>query len=1013
MKCLFSTLFKFLVLTFLLFINYKFWLFIVTSANINIKHIKKGILKENISSDTNHEKINSKTLSTFNNNIILKEFENFINTHGDSILNFYKNLFLVYLPFYIAIFYFWPFKLYNWVDLLIKNNKTTFIKTIIIYIIIKLLYFFSFINFFINYNFELSNFINFMLLDLNKFNAWLYFNKENFLFFYKCLYILILIHSFNYLFITNENSNTFLFFILNFYILASLQAYIFNPQEFLFYILDIKIKFFEYHKLKLNLFTFNLTFVIIILAPSTLLLFILFSICKNKSKEEILYLFTLITFVCFIEIGAWLVLDDFYFSCKDWYNSKFGVWCSMFFLIFSFPISFILIPFQLVSNIFDFVEIISETSVAIIFYYFLLITKSIIYIPLVTPGMFRATLLDEYQYILNYNLTYGHFTKLNTTFEKLTYKYINFFFTPNQYPIFILFYFIFFITVLVSFIFLSYLGLYGVFIINLISIFCLWISLLFYIDLIFIKQVTYNIYLFKWFFINYNFKVNFNFLIDTISFSFFLLTTTIGLFVYMYAFCYFRYEPLVERFLLFLCSFILSMLFLVSSGNTIMIFLGWELIGLTSFFLINFWTTKISTLKSAFKAFSFNKISDFLLLFSFIIIYCLTYDIDVLSINNQIHLFTFFKIKLLNININIIELISFLLLSCSFIKSAQLGPHIWLPDSMEAPVPASSLIHSATLVSAGVFIILRFFPIFENSYYAYLILPLIGSLTAAYGGVVAAYQSDIKRILAYSTISHCGFLILLTSLNINEFVILYLYIHGFFKAAVFMCVGNIIRISRNYQDFRKMGLFYKYLPFELFVSFICLFNLAGLPFTCGFYIKHLIFLGFSKHIWFNSFILFNVFVGAISGLFYSYRIIFYVFFDFKKANKNIYNSLNKKNYFSEFYSNTSQLSNISILLLTISSYVISFYMFSILLSKNFNASDFNNYSINTNFYNYFNIQNNFLLFNFSFLNWLVILFIWSFIFLNWRNTFYLHQIYASQSDIIIMSIFMFFFLNIL
>jgi NADH:ubiquinone oxidoreductase subunit 5 (subunit L)/multisubunit Na+/H+ antiporter MnhA subunit len=167
---------------------------------------------------------------------------------------------------------------------------------------------------------------------------------------------------------------------------------------------------------------------------------------------------------------------------------------------------------------------------------------------------------------------------------------------------------------------------------------------------------------------------------------------------------------------------------------------------------------------------------------------------------------------------------------------------------MEAPVPASSLIHSATLVSAGVFIILRFFPIFENSYYSYLILPIVGSITAAYGGIVASYQSDIKRILAYSTISHCGFLILLTSVNINEYTILYLYVHGFFKAAVFMCVGNIIRISRNYQDFRKMGLFYKYLPFELFVSFICLFNLAGLPFSCGFYIKHLIFLGFNKHL---------------------------------------------------------------------------------------------------------------------------------------------------------------------
>jgi NADH:ubiquinone oxidoreductase subunit 5 (subunit L)/multisubunit Na+/H+ antiporter MnhA subunit len=169
---------------------------------------------------------------------------------------------------------------------------------------------------------------------------------------------------------------------------------------------------------------------------------------------------------------------------------------------------------------------------------------------------------------------------------------------------------------------------------------------------------------------------------------------------------------------------------------------------------------------------------------------------------------------------------------------------------MEAPVPASSLIHSATLVSAGIFLILRFYPIFEYSYYAFIILPVMGSLTAAYGGLIAAFQSDIKRILAYSTISHCGFLMLLCSYNVNEFVVLYLYVHGFFKASVFMCVGNVIRISKNYQDFRRMGLYYKYIPFECFCAFVCLLNLAGLPFTLGFFIKHLLFLGNNNNIFF-------------------------------------------------------------------------------------------------------------------------------------------------------------------
>ena len=562
-----------------------------------------------------------------------------------------------------------------------------------------------------------------------------------------------------------------------------------------------------------------------------------------------------------------------------------------------------------------------------------------------------------------------------------------------ELPLFIYFFLLFLFTVISSFIFLPYLCLYWVFFLNLISLFFFWISLLFYVNKIFIHQYTYNVFLFKWFFINYNCKININLLIDSVSFSFFFLTTTIGLCVYTYAFCYFRYEPLVERFLLFICSFIISMLLLVSSGNLIMLFLGWELIGLTSFFLINFWVTKISTLKSAFKAFSFNKLSDFFLLVAILLIYNITYEIDILSINNQIIFFLNFKVKILNININVLELVCFLLISCSFIKSAQIGPHIWLPDSMEAPVPASSLIHSATLVSAGIFIILRLYPIFENSSYSFFLLPLIGSITAAYGGLAGSYQSDVKRILAYSTISHCGFLVFLTSFNINEFVILYLYVHGFFKASVFMCVGNILRISKNYQDFRKMGVFYRYLPFECLTSFICLINLAGLPCSLGFYIKHLIFIGFDYNISLYYFILFNIFCGSLSGLFYSYRVFFYVFFDFKKSNKLIYKNLNKKYYFSYFYTNTSLLSNASIFFLVAASYAISFYILFLFFNKISFFSDFSNFSLNTNYYNFSNKNNNFYLFNLSFINWFVIFFLWSLVFLNWRFTFNLHKTY--------------------
>lgn len=575
-------------------------------------------------------------------------------------------------------------------------------------------------------------------------------------------------------------------------------------------------------------------------------------------------------------------------------------------------------------------------------------------------------------------------------------------------PFFFWFGSFFLLTIVISFLFISYLGLYGVFFLNLISLGLFWLSLLPYIKPIMIDQIVYNIFLGKWFYLNYNTKVNFNFLIDPVSFSFILLTTTIGFFVYIYAFSYFRYEPLVDRFLLFLCSFIISMIFLVSSGNLIMMFLGWELIGLTSFFLINFWVTRVGTLKAAFKAFSFNKISDFFMLMFIIIVYNFLYDFDIQSINNQIHLYYNFKINLLNINFNLIELLSFIILSAAFIKSAQLGPHVWLPDSMEAPVPASSLIHSATLVSAGIFLILRFYPIFEYSYYSFIILPVIGSVTAAYGGLIAAFQSDIKRILAYSTISHCGFLMLLCSFNLNEFVVLYLYVHGFFKASVFMCVGNVIRISKNYQDFRRMGMFYKYLPFECFCAFVCLFNLAGLPFSLGFFIKHLLFLGNNNNIFLYYFVIFNVLIGAIAGLFYSHRLFYYVFFDFKKGKKAVYKYINRNNLYSVYYSNTSLASNCAILSLVFVSYVISFYLLINLCNINLSFSDYGN---NLNYSNYFNLFNSYngFLFNLSYLNWIVILLVVGFLFISWRNLFNSYLILDNFNHIILF--FMFFLIN--
>lgn len=233
--------------------------------------------------------------------------------------------------------------------------------------------------------------------------------------------------------------------------------------------------------------------------------------------------------------------------------------------------------------------------------------------------------------------------------------------------------------------------------------------------------------------------------------------------------------------------------------------------------------------------------------------------------------------------INCLALISFFIIICSSIKSAQLGFHVWLPDSMEAPVPASALIHSATLVSAGVFLILRVFPLLETTTILVFILGIWGSFTALYGGLVAAFQIDAKRLLAYSTISHCGFLMVLSSTGYINLVLIYLYVHGFFKAGLFLIVGNVIRFSKNMQDIRYMGGYSKYLPLDCLLSIICAFNLGGLPFSLGGVIKHLLVSILDTTSFVGLLILINCILAAVTGIFYMYRLIFYIYFDIKKS----------------------------------------------------------------------------------------------------------------------------------
>jgi len=472
-----------------------------------------------------------------------------------------------------------------------------------------------------------------------------------------------------------------------------------------------------------------------------------------------------------------------------------------------------------------------------------------------------------------------------------------------------------FILSVIALAFPNHFGLYGSYMLTLPVLFCAWLC----IFLVWLWVLFTGEFFFlngpKWFMLPGILTVTFDILIDKLSITYVMLILSIGLCVLLYTFSYFRYEPHVERLFLFINLFMISMCILVVGGNLFVIFLGWELIGLTSFFLINFWSTRIGTLKAAFKAFVFNKVSDLGLLLFIIFSLITTGESNVLILNSLFINFVDVHVQIFGISISYIEIFFFFLTVSAFIKSAQFGFHIWLPDSMEAPVPASALIHSATLVSAGVFLFLRFSHLVELSTLILNCCVLISSLTAAFGGVSACFQSDVKRILAYSTISHCGFLIFLACLGNLEVTLLYLCVHGFFKALVFMCVGNVIRFARNYQDFRYMGGFASYLPVETFLMLIGLLNLAGLPFSFGFVIKHYTLLSMFGVT--NILVKINLLVGMFSSLIYSYRIYYYVFFDTKKAKKSIYFAASKHTLRSSMYSNTTIAGSLSIILLLI------------------------------------------------------------------------------------------------
>ena len=384
------------------------------------------------------------------------------------------------------------------------------------------------------------------------------------------------------------------------------------------------------------------------------------------------------------------------------------------------------------------------------------------------------------------------------------------------------------------------------------------------------------------------FHCHWSFLFDRLTMIMLITITSISTLVHVYGFSYMSADPHLSRFMSYLSLFTFFMILLVTADNFILMFFGWEGVGVCSFLLINFWFTRLQANKAAIKAMLVNRISDLSLLLGIITIYFFTRSVDystVFSLINTLQEHTFYFLAYKQ---NIIDTICFLLFIGAMGKSAQIFLHIWLPDAMEGPTPVSALIHAATMVTAGIYLIVRCSHIFEYSPKILTLMAIIGASTAFFASTVALVQNDIKKIIAYSTCSQLGYMFIACGLSNYPAAMFHLSNHAYFKALLFLCSGAVIHAMNDEQDIRKMGALKRILPFTYSMFLIGSFSLIGFPFLNGFYSKDFILeQAFATFHHTGHFAYWLGTVGAFLTAFYSTRLIFFVFLSETNAYRKI------------------------------------------------------------------------------------------------------------------------------
>lgn len=381
--------------------------------------------------------------------------------------------------------------------------------------------------------------------------------------------------------------------------------------------------------------------------------------------------------------------------------------------------------------------------------------------------------------------------------------------------------------------------------------------------------------------------------LSLISASLVLTLTSLALYFgveYMYR------DAFINRLLYLLNLFATSVIFLFFCYDYFLIMFAWECIGLFSFLLVNFYSMRIYTIKAALKTFVFSRISDMFMFLSFILCITIFNTTDLSIIFLQIPFLSFHYIFFGNTAIHFLTLFAFSLVTSGVIKAAQFFFHVWLPDAMEAPTPASALIHSSTLVVAGVFLVIRFSVLFEFTVLINYYLALLGAVTLAFGSITATFQQDIKKLVAYSTISQIGYLVCGCGFCCYEEVLLYLIIHALNKAFLFILVGYIVHFFSGNTDMRQMGGVYLY-SFDISVLLfgVC-FNLAGLPYSAGFLGKEFLLFQILKDDFLSYIVRGCWLVSFFFTPIYMFILVFIVIFGPKKSVLSNYSSFWNINY---------------------------------------------------------------------------------------------------------------------